>query len=190
MSELINLTKYLKIENAAHILYTFECIENYINNMIAYIKAGIEMGHHLLIIENSNTYKQVEEKIKSFFSVQEQMSIHYLDNYLFYGYYGNFRMNNIIEHFRQVLTPFLNNQINVRTWAHVEWQEQKDIFAKIEEFEKLADYSVNKMKLMSVCAYDASDICASLHINMMRTHEYIMTDKEFVKSSLYRVFIK
>lgn len=41
------------------------------------------------------------------------------------------------------------------------------------------------MKLVSVCAYNGNEISASLLNVMLRNHEYMMTDKELVSSSLY-----
>ncbi|WP_227938158.1 MEDS domain-containing protein [Alkalihalobacillus deserti] len=112
--------------------------------------------------------------------------MHHFDNHLFYRYYSDFHIHSIIENFSEILEPFLSENINIRTWAHVEWKKQDDISSKLEEFENLADCSVNEMGLMSVCAYDSSDVSASLQTTMMRSHEYLMTDREFVRSSLYR----
>lgn len=186
MTKLMQLTEYLQVPNTAHILYFFEDSNSYLNNMIAYIKAGIEQGHHLLIIENTNIFNIAQQRINTLFSSQQQTCIHHMDNYLFYLYYRDFHVHSIVEHFDRILTPFLNEKINIRTWAHVEWKESDDIARQLEQFEKLADCSVNDMGLMSVCAYAASDISASLLTTMMRSHEYIMTDSEFVRSSLYR----
>ena len=183
---MIDLTKYLKVNNAAHILYFFEDENSYLNNMIAYIKAGLERNHHLLLIENNSLLNDVQKRINKLLTIEDQKYIHYIDNHYFYCCYGDFHIHSIIEHFSEILTPFINKKINIRTWAHVEWKEQDDIKSKIEEFENVADYRVNDIGLMSVCAYGASDVSASLQTTMMRSHEYLMTDKEFVRSSLYR----
>lgn len=115
----------------------------------------------------------------------QQKNIHHIDNYLFYRCYGDFHIHNIVEHFSEILDPFSDENINIRTWAHVEWKEQDDISRKLEEFEDLADSSINEIGLVSVCAYNVGDVSASLQTTMMRNHEYLMTDKEFVRSSLY-----
>ena len=153
---------------------------------MAYIKAGIERNHHLIIIENFNLYSEAKERIDKLFSIEEKKSIHHIDNYTFYGCYDDFHIHSVVEHFGEVLAPFFDKKINIRTWAHVEWKEQERIFSKIAEFEHLADFSVNEMRLMSICAYTASDVTASLQTKMMRSHEYLMTDTELVRSTLYR----
>lgn len=174
------------MNNSAHILYIFEENERYLDNMMAYIKAGIERNHHLIIIENSNLYSEAEKRINELFSIEEKKCIHHIDNYTFYGCHGDFHIHSVVEHFGEVLAPFFDKKINIRTWAHVEWKEQEGIFSKIAEFEHLAEFSVNEMRLMSVCAYTASDVTASLQTKMMRSHEYLMTDTELVRSTLYR----
>lgn len=186
MSKIVPLTNYMNLPNAAHILYFFENITNYTENMMAYIKAGLDRGHHLLIIENSTIYNEVKPWILKLFTNEQQKCIHHMDNYTFYNYYGDFHIQSILKNFDEVLEPFFSQDISIRTWAHVEWQKQDDISCKIEEFESLADFSVNNNGLMSVCAYDASDVTASLQTTMMRSHEYLMTDTELVQSTLYR----
>jgi len=183
---MIPLTKFVQVPNTAHILYFFDDQSNYIENMIAYIKAGLERDHHLLIIENPAIYRLVEPLLGKFFSDEQLKCIHYIDNYTFYGYYGDFHVHSIVENFGEILQPFFNDTISIRTWAHVEWRKLDDIANKLEEFENLADCSVNGMGLMSVCAYASSDLSASLQTTMMRSHEYLMTDTEFVRSPLYR----
>lgn len=187
ITELIQLTQYLQISNAAHILYVYETKNKYLNNLMAYIKTGVARGHHVIIIEDLNLYKQAEERIKKLFSREEQKLVYYLDNKLFYGYYQDFHAETIIKHFTQLLKPFLDEKMIVRTWAHVQLKKADDIYTKIMEFEHLADKYVNKFKIMSVCAYNGSEIPASLHINMMKSHEYLMTDNQLTRSLLYRI---
>lgn len=186
MSKIVPLTKYMHLPTEAHILYFFENKTNYIENMMAYIKAGLDRGHHLLIIENPTIYSEVNPWILKLFTDEQRKCIHHMDNHTFYDYYGDFHIHSILKNFDEVLEPFFNHNISIRTWAHVEWKKQDNISAKLEEFENLADCSVNNHGLMSVCAYDASDVTASLQTTMMRSHEYLMTDTELVQSTLYR----
>ncbi|TCT14918.1 DcmR-like sensory protein [Natranaerovirga pectinivora] len=185
MSDFIPVTKYLKVSNAAHIAYVFKRKNRYIDNMMAYIKAGIERGHHIIIIENLQIYKQIQEKVKKILSEDDQKKIHYFDNHMFYKCYGDFELQSILKHFEELVQSFLKKRITVRAWAHVEWKEQKNIFSIVEQYEKLSDKNISNMKIMVVCAYNTSEICASLYTGLMRSHEYIMSDTEFVRSSLY-----
>ncbi|WEG13474.1 MEDS domain-containing protein [Pullulanibacillus sp. KACC 23026] len=182
---MLELTKYQTVSNSAHILYVFNDEHKYIDNLVAYTKGGIDRGHHILLIEDYLTYQKVEKRIKSLFPLKKMENLHYIDNLMFYNYYGDFNIENIVHHFSEVLTPILKNNITVRTWARVIWRDDNGILKKIVDFENRANYSVNEMELMSVCSYSVEDVSASLQTSMMRSHEYLMTDDEFVRSSLY-----
>lgn len=186
MTKKLGLTPHFQIESLDHILYIFENQNLYIQNLIAYIKTGIEKRHHLLIIENEKIYYEVKGIINTLFSSEEKDFIHYVDNVTFYGCYGDFHMHNIVEHFSDILDPFIKNNITIRTWAHVEWKEQDAISTKLEEFEQLADNAVNEIGIMSVCAYSGLELPASLQTTLMRSHKYLMTDQELFHSTLYK----
>lgn len=108
--------------------------------------------------------------------MEEKKCIQYVDNYSFYRIYGNFDVQNILLHFSELIEPYFRKQINVRTWAHVEWSDEHDFFNKIEEHENSADCLINKMGLISVCAYNSSKINAKIQTEMMKNHEYLMTN--------------
>lgn len=185
MTKFIPLTNYLKLSSPAHILYFYEDMNGYMKNMLAYIKAGIERDHHILLIEKTDIYNRLDLEIKKLFSDEEKKCIHYIDNYTFYRCYGDFHIKSIVKHFGEILTPFFEKEINVRTWANVVWNKEEDMSTTLKTYEQVADSSINAMGLMSVCAYAGSELSASLQNSLMRTHEYLMTDEEFVRSSLY-----
>ncbi|MFC0476265.1 MEDS domain-containing protein [Robertmurraya beringensis] len=66
----------------------------------------------------------------------------------------------------------------VRTWAHVEWDDEKEVNDKIEEFEKLAESLVDKKKILSVCAYDSSKIPDRWVRILIECHNVTVTDEE------------
>lgn len=182
------MSSSLHLTNAAHILYLFENTEHYFKNLQSYIKTGLKFGHHLLIIENPVTYAEYARTMRQTLSKEELARIHYVDNQTFYRCCGDFHIQSILSHFSEILSPYLNGNISIRTWAHVEWGAQDHILDKLESFEHIADSSVRDMQLMSVCAYDASSIPARLQTSLMQSHQYLMTDSEFVESTLYRHF--
>ena len=79
-----------------------------------------------------------------------------------------------------------DQHIPIRTWAHVEWKEQEDIFSKLVNYEDVADQGLCSAGTISVCAYDGTQISASLQNQLLRNHEYLMTDHGLVKSNLYK----
>lgn len=187
MDNKVELTRYQDIPNTAHILYFYEDEDLYIDNMISYMKAGIERGHHLLIIENPKIYEKAVERMKTLLTPDEMEYIHYYDNQAFYDKHNCFQISKIVEHFSNALSPIFEKKLTARTWAHVDWLEQDHIEELLEEFEKEADYQVNNMGLISLCAYNAKDVPALLQTAMMKSHEFLMTDYELVKSSFYSI---
>jgi len=156
----------------------------------AILRLRIKQNHHIILIENASIYFVVEKLIHNLFSKEEQKLIKYVDNYSFYSYYGNFISHNIVDHFGKILYPLLNKNISVRTWAHVQRREFESIEVELHKHEKTADSSIEKMGIMSVCAYSSSDISASLETRMLQSHEFLMTDEEFVLSPLYKKLTK
>ncbi len=184
-NEFVKLNEIIELTNGAHILYVYEDLECYANNATSFIISGIELEHQLLIIDNHDRCILIKEKLESVLSKQELTMVHCIDSFEFYRMYGDFHTESIVHHFQEIVEPFLKKDIPIRTWAHVDWKEQEDIACKLKEFEDRADYSVNKAGLVSVCAYNANTLTVPLQMNMMRNHEYFMTDKEFVRSNLY-----
>lgn len=179
MHEEISLAKLIKIKNNTRILYSFNNDEYYIKNLIAYIKACIENGDHIFVIENSLIFDITMEIIKKNLSKEQQELIHFVDNYNYYRYDKSFSIST-------VLNPYSKENIIIRTWAHVVWKQQNNIDGKVAKMEKLANSSIQEMNVMSVCTYASTDISASLQNILMRSHEYLMTDTEFVRSPFYK----
>ncbi|MCF8565687.1 MEDS domain-containing protein [Alicyclobacillus tolerans] len=184
--QLLPLTEFLRISNCGHILYFYETLEQYVANAVAYVTTGIEYGHHILIVEKDDIYPLIDRELKQIFDDSEyQNYVHYIDSGSFYGIHGDFHYWSIVAYFGKVIQSLFKNNITIRTWAHVQWKEQDNILLKLDEFEQVADKSVSEMELMSVCAYDANAVSASLLTRMLHSHAFYMTDNELVQSPLY-----
>lgn len=172
----------------AHILYCYETEEQYVKNAVAYIVSGVAYRHHFLVVETPALYALIESRLATLMPMDRyQPYVHYVDNLAFYCGDGAFHYQNTLRHFRDLLIPLLEKKITIRTWAHVEWEHREDFGQKLQEFEFHADAAVKDLGVLSVCAYDANLVPASLLLAMLRSHEYYMTDLEFVKSPLYRL---
>ncbi|WP_234414411.1 ATP-binding protein [Paenibacillus sp. CAA11] len=175
--------------NSGHILYVYDEIDYYVDNAVIYISTGIEQGHHLILIDNPSAYERIYYKLLNQWSEQViNERISYLDNRLYYHQNGNFHSGQIIKNFKDIINGFKEQKTPIRTWAHVEWDEEDsdmNIAQKLEEFERKADAAVREEGVVSVCAYDGHALNASLQNTLLRTHEYLMTDQELVKSNLY-----
>ncbi|WP_025695271.1 ATP-binding protein [Paenibacillus durus] len=177
-----------EIAKVGHILYTYDDCDSYIDNALSYVTTGIHQGYQILFIDNEVKYRRLLGRLEEALSAEQLEDVHYIDNFEFYRQYGDFHCDSIIHHFERILRPFLDRQIPVRTWAHVQWNEKErdNIHITLEEFERKADGPVIGNGLMSVCAYNAREISASLQNVLLETHEYLMTDREFIASPLYK----
>ena len=182
----VQLTQMMRVSNHGHILYIFDEVESYIENVVSFITTGIEQGHQLLVIDNKENYKLINNRLQEVLPIKERDLVHYVDNYEFYRLYGDFQCDSIANHFAVLLKPFLDQQIPVRTWSNVEWRDQDHIFSKLEEFENRADHFVRDTKMISVCSYHGQKISATLQNMLLGNHEYFMTDRVLVKSNLYQ----
>ncbi len=172
--------------SGSHVLYLYENEDRYIESVAAYALTCLNQGHDLLIIENESCRKAIERRLAEEMIDENLEQVHFVDNFDFYRQHGEFHACLTRNHFEAIMKPFLDEGISIRTWAHVEWKPQAHIQAKLEEFEVMADCSVKEQNLISVCAYDAKKISASLQTSLMRSHEYLMTDREFIVSGLYQ----
>lgn len=172
--------------SGSHVLYLYEEMDRYIESVASYALTCLNQGHHLLIIDNRSCREAIERKLAEEQIDENLEQVHFVDNFEFYQQHGEFQGCVTRNHFETIMKPFLDQGISIRTWAHVEWKPQAHIQAKLEEFEVIADCSVKEQNLISVCAYDAKTISASLQTSLMRSHEYLMTDREFIISGLYQ----
>jgi len=184
--DFVKLNEIIELSNGGHILYVYEDIECYVNNAVSYIVSGLEQEHHLLVVDDQERLLLINEKLKNILPEEKLKMVHYTDNFNFYRMHGNFNTEGIVNHFKQILEPFFKHGISIRTWAHVDWKEQNDIASMLKEFEERADCCVQDTGLVSICAYNAHALTASLQMDLMRCHEYFMTDTELTRSCLYR----
>jgi PAS domain S-box-containing protein len=180
--QIAQLTQILDVTNHGHILYVYEKLDRYVKNAVSFIKTGIK-GGHVFIIDNRDRYDRIYQELQKTLTCGEWSCIHYIDNDDFYGLNGEFHSENILHHFEHLIKPFQEKQIPIRTWAHVEWNEQDE---KLINFENQADECVYTNKIVSVCAYNGKQISASLENHLCRNHDYFMTDYQLIKSILYK----
>lgn len=184
--KMVQLTKMMEVGNHGHILYIYDSMDAYMDNAVSYILAGIEQGHHIMLIEDHDVYKQIHQRLKKSLRRDELKCVHSFDNDEFYRVYHGFDCELIVDHFSKLMSGFNKNNITIRTWANVAWDDhEENITSKLEHFEHKADVSVHSSSLISVCAYNGEKISATFHNKLQRSHEYMMTDSEFVKSELY-----
>lgn len=169
-------TKKLQQSNGGHIFYEYQSEESYIQNTVSYIIAGIEQGDHVIVIENDRVYPKIERQLQNELSKEDFEKVHRVNNFDFYCFKGDFNSATIISYFKKFVEPFVNNNISIRTWAHVEWAEQEQITYYVGEYEKEVDQTVVEFGTTSICAYDESRVPPHLRQTLLSCHRYYMTD--------------
>lgn len=168
-----------------HVYYRFQCDEAYLNNLIEFIKLGLENNQQVLIIESMRNLPKVQEMIDKVIKEEHKPSIRLVNNYEYYLSKGDFHTQTIVHHFQKDLSSFNKPNSAIRTWAHVEWASSKPDADLLKEFESTADDLVMNAKLLSVCAYSSDHLTYDLNIVLEQFHNYVMTDETLLKSALY-----
>ncbi|WP_243835109.1 MEDS domain-containing protein [Alicyclobacillus sacchari] len=184
MQSTIALTHHVQVENGAHVLYFYMNQDVYIANAIAFIETAMEQQQHVILIESSSLWSAISQAWQQRHG-DMPTSICYVDNGGFYGMTGDFRPDHVHRRLNQAVDPYITQARPVRLWGHVQWTDEVDIEEKLYRYETSCDFTVSELGFLTVCAYDAHQVPASVQIEMMRTHPYLMTDRELIRSNLY-----
>ncbi|UYP05940.1 MEDS domain-containing protein [Priestia megaterium] len=181
----INSISSSKQFDKGHVFYRYENNQIYINNLMSFIKNGLEGKQRILIIESMRTLPQLKANIDKEFNHQQQEAIRLVNNFDYYLASGDFHTKTILTHFQEDLSMLKMKNTPIRTWAHVEWASEEPDVLLLEEFESTADNFVKEEGMISVCAYAADSLSSTLDTTLQQLHQYIMTDDNFFISSLY-----
>lgn len=165
------------LPDGAHIFYSFDNLEKYIENVLLFIEKGIKEEERIIIIENDRLFPLIQERISSIKNVDSDIILH-INNYDFYYSSGDFHPESINKYFAATVSPYIKNNIPIRTWAHVEWGDQQGISRKIKEFEIQAHKNVTDKKSISVCAYESDRTTPEIKNSLKKSHGYYMTDND------------
>ncbi|WP_026673249.1 MEDS domain-containing protein [Alkalihalobacterium bogoriense] len=182
MKTLVPLTSTLKIEQGSHILYFYNKKDEYIENAASYILAGIDQGHHIVFIDSEDRFAKIKERLGSI----DLSHVHYVNNYDFYEMYQDFHFERILNNLSSIVVPYVEHELTVRIWGHVDWMEQDNITSKLHTYECKCDITIAGLGYTTVCAYDAESVPANILLEMMRSHEFLMTDNNITRSTLYK----
>ncbi|WP_309121710.1 ATP-binding protein [Paenibacillus sp.] len=183
----ISLTSKLTVPAGAHILYFHSDQESYVNNATSFIRKGIELEQVVLFIETAENYERIRSRLAREWNERLLNAyVHHIDRDEFYRTYEDFEYDRVLDNLGDIVNPhFLQNQ-DVRLWGHVDWKDGRDIVRKLHEYECKADLALDELGYLTVCAYDAMKVPAAIQNELLKSHEYLMTDESLVHSSLYR----
>lgn len=177
-SNLTNITE-------GHVFYRFNDEAFYLDNLVAFIKTGLDRNQHILIVESMKNLPKISEKINSLFTAEQQSAIRLVNNYDYYLSNGDFNTHSIVTHFQKDRSLFKNLNSLIRTWAHVEWVSNEPDAKLLKDFEAHSDNFVILESMVSVCAYSLANLSSSLNEELEKHHKYVMTDVDFFLSSQY-----
>ncbi|MEH7443683.1 MEDS domain-containing protein [Bacillus sp. JJ1122] len=168
-----------------HVFYRFQDGEAYLDHLVSFINTGLDRNEQILILESMRNLPKISAIMNSLFTVEQQSSIHLVNNYDYYISNGDFNTQTILEHFEKDLPCYNNSNSSIRTWAHVEWVSTESNAQLITNIEVLANNFVIQERMVSVCAYSSASLSSSLNDALEQDHKYIMSDDDFSLSSLY-----
>ncbi|RCW48002.1 MEDS domain-containing protein [Paenibacillus prosopidis] len=183
----IQLTESIKVTNGAHILYTYDQLDDYIANAVSFIITGVQQGQHIIFVDSKQRYERITERLRLIGFSDTLSNIKYVNSGDFYRVSDTFTSAKVIQNFINVVQPFLDNNMSIRTWGHVEWKGYPNFEEQVIAYESECDASVNQLGIVTVCAYSGQRLTASMNMRLMQSHQYVMTDKQFTLSSLYNV---
>ncbi|WNB90710.1 MEDS domain-containing protein [Bacillus sp. NEB1478] len=180
------LNQMLSDQKNAHIFYSFSDTQKYIQNTIAYILDGIESGDSVLLIESERMLPQILIELEKHLDEKDEKRVHHISNFDFYFSSGSYHPPAIFKYIENSLQPFLDHNIPVRTWTHVEWSTIEGPLSIVEELEEGVDKLIAELNLKVMCAYKEVDMPDPFKLALLRTHKYVMTDDDLFFSDQYK----
>ncbi|MDQ0428473.1 hypothetical protein QOZ98_001299 [Planomicrobium stackebrandtii] len=180
--------KMLKLfdeQRDAHVLYSYEENYNYINNVVAYAKHGVEAGDYVILIENPRLSPMIKAELEIQLTKGQMDFIHFVRSFDFYYSSGSYHPPAIQAYFEKTVEPYLEKQATFRSWAHVEWATMEDPIHLVEDFEKIIDVAVKELQFPLICAYASKTMPETIKKMLLETHPYVLIEEDVVVSELY-----
>lgn len=172
-------------KRSVHVLYPYDGLKGYMEQALDFIHDGIATGDHIIFIENERIYQLLSKELHARFTEQELQYVHHVDNFDFYYSSGNYNPGAIVEYFNTMVTPYIQQGMPFRSWAHVEWATETEPTHLIKELEEVIDEAVKTLSFPLICAYDGVRMPNELREMLWETHPYILKDDQFTLSEKY-----
>lgn len=182
------ITETIRARSGSHILYFYANSEAYLKHAASYIHHGLRLGEHVLFVDSPKHFQRIQERLAlaQDLSKQDLERIHFVSDYQCYGRDCDFNFHYVFANFEDLVGPLARKGLPMRTWGRVTWREQKDIDNRLAVFEGTCDLTLAGLGYTTVCAYDGHCVPAYIQTEMMRHHEYFMTDDSLSRSNLYK----
>jgi hypothetical protein len=180
------MNQLLEDQKNVHVLYSYNDMENYLNQVLNYIQDGIVAGEYVILIENARLYPIIHQELSTRLTEDEMEFVHFVNSFDFYYSSGSYHPPAITEYFNKMVKPYVENKISFRSWAHVEWATMEDPLFLIEDFERIVDGAVNELSFTLICAYDGEKLPEYVKTFLLQTHPYLLLEDDFIVSEQYQ----
>ncbi|WP_303965640.1 MEDS domain-containing protein [Sporosarcina ureae] len=190
----IELNKGVNPLQVGHVVYTYTDRNKYLERATSYVAEGLDKNHIILYVDRPTSYASVIENLKNIGYTEEQMdNIYFVDTDIAYKTHESFNPEAILKDLHDFFDPHVKEGNMLRGWGLVTWrpQSKKTIVPSIALHEQNFDDFFSRVanitgNYINICAYDSVSLSGSLLIELLQTHEYHMTDTNFLPSHLYK----
>jgi nitrogen-specific signal transduction histidine kinase len=185
----VSLTNEIELSAGSHILYTYMEEERYLENALSFISEGIDKKQVVLYSDNGERLDQIKLSLQSKgYSDDQIQKVIFININHYYKSEDGFHISEVFDSFNDLLTPYLDEHKTIRTWGMIDWEQQSDstFLPQLRIHESKCDCLINGPKnIITVCAYDITQWSAVILTELLKTHEYHMTDETLTPSHLY-----
>jgi hypothetical protein len=130
-----------------------------------------------IIVEYDRITPLIIKRLKELLNESRLEKVKFVNNYDFYYAKGDFRKNSIFDFLPNLIEGYSELDLIFRSWAHVEWRDEREVSKKLYDAEHEADLIVTELKLLSVCAYDSERVSNEFKASLLSSHNYLISDK-------------
>lgn len=189
----VELTKGIESLLVGHVVYTYTDNSKYLEHATSYVAEGLDKNHIILYVDQPKSFASVKENLRNTGYSEDQMAnIYFVDTDIAYETHENFNADAVLKNLNSFFDPHVKEGNVLRGWGLVTWrpQSKKTLIPSVALHEQNFDDFFSKVanitgNYINVCAYDGLSLSGSLLNELLQTHEYHMTDTNFLRSHLY-----
>ncbi|PTL40105.1 ATP-binding protein [Alkalicoccus saliphilus] len=171
-------------KQGAHILYMFDDEERYMEHTVNYVTEGMLKREKIIIVESRSFLEKVKEKLLEKGMPEKKLkTITYVENDDLYSSDTDFNASKSYENLLKLLEPNFMDNVTTRIWGQV--LVQGNAISELRKYECACDELLGEKHVISVCSYNALTCSSFIQNEMLKVHEYFMTDEQIVKSPFY-----
>ncbi|MDV2682831.1 ATP-binding protein [Alkalihalophilus lindianensis] len=174
-----------KEKRGAHIYYSFNEKQKYMNQARDFLSYGLTYGYKIIFIDEQSVYQEVMNQLSDLYPSETFKDIYFYECEEFYFSNYRFDASRNSAQLSAIVGPLLENGERVMTWGQVTYENHEELLEELRMYEINCDLFINTKGLISVCAYNGLTTAAYIQIELLKTHEYFMTDDDFSTSTMY-----